>query len=130
MTIYQLSRWHDINALIMYHKQQLAELLSRTAPGAQMMTGMPHTPGAKDKLGELVPIIVDLERQIEGYEREKQIIDTYIDSISDWRIKLVFELKFRDSVARTWAEAASAIAYARYSGDAARMIVIRYLAQS
>jgi DNA-directed RNA polymerase specialized sigma24 family protein len=128
MTVQQLSHLHDLNALIEYHKRRLADLRRRTQPGAQSMTGMPRAPGAKDKIGELVPRIVDLERRVQAeiaeYEREKAEITDYIGGIKDARARVIFLLRFVDRL--TWKEISAALGNS-VTPDSVRKTVYRYL---
>jgi hypothetical protein len=125
MTIQQLSRLSGLKVRITYNRQQLDELRAQAEPKAQIITNMPHAPGTKDIIGELVPRIIDLERKIEKDEAELQKIKDYINGIKDPKIQTIFILRFFDGL--QWSEVAFAIGLRRTSADTIKKTVKRYL---
>ena len=99
---------------------------------AQVITGMPHAPGYKDKLGAAVPKVLDelplVEAQIESLRsdiaRKESAIVRFIDKLPDIQTRTIFRLRFLDGFTWAW------IAYYIGSGntaDAVKKRCYRYL---
>ena len=75
------------------------------------LTGMPHTPGAKDKLGDLVIEIIDLQAQIEylnfEIQKTRASIESFVAGIDDFYIRTIFRLRFER--AYSWKAVASTV---------------------
>lgn len=65
---------------------------------ASSYDGMPHSPGAGDKVGALAVKLAELEEVVHSYERQKAVsektVKAFIDSITDNRTNLIFYLRF------------------------------------
>lgn len=65
---------------------------------ASSYDGMPHAPGAEDKVGALAVKLAELEEVVHSYERQKAVsektVKAFIDSITDNRTNLIFFLRF------------------------------------
>lgn len=65
---------------------------------ASSYDGMPHAPGAGDKVGALAVKLAELEEVVHSYERQKTVsekaVKAFIDSITDNRTNLIFYLRF------------------------------------
>ena len=65
---------------------------------ASSYDGMPHAPGAGDKVGALAVKLAELEEVVHSYERQKAVsektVKAFIDSITDNRTNLIFYLRF------------------------------------
>ena len=76
----------------------LQNLWNAAYPGGQVLTGMPHAPGVKDKIGDLGIEIADLEMEIEAMEAEVNNsavpVLAFIAEIPDIQTKMVFRLRF------------------------------------
>lgn len=66
MTLEELSQLYYLNREIEMGKRRLRELEAKALPGAQVLTGMPHPPGVKDKVGDYAAEIADLRGIIEA----------------------------------------------------------------
>ena len=51
-------------------QELLISLRNAAHPGAAVMTGMPHAPGVKDKVGDLATEIADLTEMIRHLEQQ------------------------------------------------------------
>ena len=76
------------------------------SPGASALTGMPHTPGVSDKVGDLAAEIADMDAYIQYIEaeikaNEPPILD-FIQSIEDPPVRIIFRLRFIRGM--TWKE--------------------------
>ena len=70
MTLKELSQLYYLNREIEMDKRRLQELEVKALPGSQVLTGMPHTPGVKDKVGEYAAEIADLRGIIEAKHQQ------------------------------------------------------------
>ena len=65
---------------------------------ASSYDGMPHAPGAGDKVGALAVKLAEQEDVVQSYERQKAVsekaVKAFIDSITDNRTNLIFYLRF------------------------------------
>ena len=88
--------------------KEMREAAGLRSPG---FDDMPGAPGAKDRIGEAVPKIVDKEREImehiEMYDRTRAEIANYIESAPNAKIKLFMKLRFLDLM--PWMEVAEAV---------------------
>ncbi|MBQ9348710.1 MAG: DUF1492 domain-containing protein [Oscillibacter sp.] len=89
----------------------LASLRASASPGAQVITGMPHSRGTTDKTGDLAAEIVDVEEQIERLDREiaerEPEIEVYIRGIRSSRTRTIFRLRVLRGM--SWKEVASVL---------------------
>jgi DNA-directed RNA polymerase specialized sigma24 family protein len=96
MNAYQLSRLKDINDNIKYYTDKLEEKRTTLTSGVQQMTGMPHAPGAKDKVGDAMPEIIELQNKIATLKAKRQAIRDFVHKIEDERVRLIFILRVLD----------------------------------
>ena len=128
MTIKELSQLYHLNQEIEMDRLRLRNLEARAQPGAQVITGMPHAPGTKDKVGECAAEIADLRGIIEAkhqqclYERAR--LERYIAGIDDSLTRQMFKLRFVNGL--TWRQVAACIG-GRNTDDGCRKAVQRYL---
>lgn len=124
----ELSKYYNLLQRIHRAEEILAGLQSAAVPGAQVLNGMPHASGVKDRLGDLAAEITDMQRLIweleqqAGQERAK--VASYIDSIDDEQTRMIFRLRFLHCL--TWQEVADIVGR-RNSAAGVRMICKRYL---
>jgi len=106
----------------------LENLQAAVGPQSPSLTGMPHTPGVKDTLGDLVVEIVDLQAQIEYFNSEiqktKASVKRFVAGIDDFYIRTIFRLRFER--AYSWKEVARAIGGGN-SEDSVKSACYRYL---
>ncbi len=128
MTIKELSQLYHLNREIEMDRLRLRNLEARAQPGAQVITGMPHVQGTKDKVGECAAEIADLRGIIEAkhqqclYERDR--LERYISGIDDSLTRQIFTYRFVDGL--TWRQVADRIG-GRNTEDGCRKAVQRYL---
>ena len=53
MTLQELSKYYDIQMTLEKDREALERLRQRITPASPQLTGMPHTPGVRDKVGDL-----------------------------------------------------------------------------
>ena len=106
-----LSKYYNLVQRIHRAEEMLAGLQSAASPGAQLLSGMPHPPGVKDKIGDLAAEIADIKqlirelKQIAEQERAKAV--AYINNIDDEQTRMIFRLRFLHCL--TWPEVAEII---------------------
>ena len=100
----------------------LQSLRDAACPGAAALTGMPHTPGIKDKVGDLAAEIVDMDARVGFLEEEVKAsegqIMPFIQGIDDDQTRFLRGL--------AWKEVAAVIG-GRNSEDSVKMVCYRYL---
>jgi len=106
MTLEELNSHYDKRRQKAEAEELLAALRLEAEPGAARLTGMPHTPGVKDKVGDLGAEIADtltyievLEAEIEQQEPE---VAAFIAEIKNIRTRTIFRLRFLRGL--TWKE--------------------------
>jgi len=128
MTLEELNKHFELRGRLEKAQQMLAALREAACPGAQVLTGMPHTPGIKDKVGDLAAEIADMDARIsfleDEIERTKQTIIAFIETIEDDQARLIFRLRFIRGLA--WKEVAVVVG-GRNTEESVKMVCYRYL---
>lgn len=128
MTLRELNHYCDLQEKLERAEEMLNSFIETTCLGAQVLDGMPHTPGVSDKVGDLAIEIADLENRIavlrKDVEREKAVVTAYIAKIPDDQTRMIFRLRFLRGL--TWGEVAALIG-GRNTESAVKNICYRYL---
>lgn len=128
MNLQELSRYYKLRERLQQNEEILQSLRSKAAPGATVLTGMPHTPGISDKVAYLGVEIAYMEKQIETLKEEISAeckkLDAYINTIDDSRVKIICRLRFRHCM--TWTQVADTMGWA-YNEVSVRKLVYNYL---
>ena len=114
MTLDQMNEYARLRRELERTENLKASLLEASDLKAQVLTGMPHAPGYKDKLGIVIPKILDelplIETQIvelgEKLRRCEAEIDGFIATIPDVQTRTVFKLRFLGGFSWAWIAAA------------------------
>ena len=111
MTLQELNQHLDLLEQLSEAEEMLDALRAAACPGAQNLSGMPHAPGVRDKVGDLAVEIADMSGSVETLrsevrESEAHILP-YITDIRDNQTRLVFRLRFLRGL--TWKEVARVI---------------------
>ena len=108
MTLVELNRYFDLVSNLARTNELLENLRAAAYPGGQVLTGMPHAPGVKDKIGDLAVEIADLETRMEYIEDEiksqKSIVENFVQTIDDSYMRTLFRLRFERGL--SWKEVA------------------------
>jgi len=72
MTLKELSRYYNLQKQLERSRELLASLEASASPRAQALTGMPHSSGAGDKVGDLAAEIADTKAHIQRLERRAE----------------------------------------------------------
>ena len=128
MTLQELNQHLDLLEQLSEAEEMLDALRAAACPRAQNLSGMPHAPGVRDKVGDLAVEIADMSGSVESLrsevrESEAHILP-YITDIRDNQTRLVFRLRFLRGL--TWKEVARVIG-GRNSEDSVKMVCYRYL---
>ena len=111
MTVRELGELHYLEGMIKHESERLSELRDAADVKAQVITGMPTAHGAHDRIGEVIPRIVDKQREIadniKSYERRRDRILRFIHSAPQVRLRLNMALRFIDQ--KSWQEVADEI---------------------
>ena len=128
MTLEELNRHFALREQLAKAKDMLDSLRAAACPGAQILTGMPHTSNVSDKVGDLAVEIADLESSIcslmNEITREESRINTSISAIEDNQTRMIFRLRFIHCM--TWFQVADAIG-GRNTVNNVKNICYRYL---
>lgn len=128
MTLAALNDHYKLVTKLTESREILQSLRDRAYPGASVITGMPHSPGVKDKVGDLASDIADMDARIGYLESEvkasEEHIMPYIQSIDDNRTRLIFRLRFLRGM--EWKEVACVIG-GRNTAESVKSVCYRYL---
>ena len=73
-------------------------LQTKAHPGAQVLTGMPHTPGVKDLVGDLAVEIAEAQEVVDELDAqiraEEPSVRSFIRTIDDAELRTIFRLRF------------------------------------
>lgn len=124
----ELSVYYNLRQRICRAEEILDGLQSAAIPGAQKLSGMPHLPGVKDKIGDLAAEIADMQQLIEELKQAAELellkIASYVDSIDDEQTRMIFRLRFLHCL--TWPEVAEIIGR-KNTASGIKSVCYRYL---
>ncbi len=128
MTLQELSQLVKLMEQLRKDEEMLYSLKSAACPGAQVLTGMPHSPGVRDKVGDFVAEIADLQSDIDHLNEQiaakRREVQTFITTIENVQIRMVFRLRFLRGL--TWEKVAIVLG-GRNTEDGVKKICYRYL---
>ncbi len=111
--------------------RRLQTLEARALPGAQAVTGLPHSNGVTDIVGDCAAEIADLRGIIEAKQRqclyERNRLERYIASIPDSLLRQIFTYRFISGL--SWRQVAACVGGGNSAGNV-RMLCYRYLKQA
>lgn len=130
MTLQELNRLFELRERLAKAQEMIDALRAAACPGGQVLTGMPHAQGIKDKVGDLAVEIADMDERISFLESEiervKVPIAEWIKTIDNDQTRLIFRLRFMRGL--SWKEVAAVIG-GRNTEDSVRMACYRYLGE-
>ncbi len=111
MTVQELQQLFYLEKLIEHERERLDDLRASAGLKSPVLSDMPKAPGIRDKVGDLVPKIVDQEEEInqsiKTYAETKEKLLRYINHVPNARIKMIMILRFIDQ--KPWQEVADVI---------------------
>ena len=133
MTVKELEQLAYLDKIIRYEQDKLDDLRASVGLHSPGLSDMPKAHGARDKLGDTVPKIVDKTREIEEnillYQKTRERLLDYINRVPFVRVKMIMKLRFIEQ--KTWQEVADYIdnGTGKETSDSVRMAVNAYLSQ-
>lgn len=128
MTLQELSRYTWITEQIQITRQRVQDMRASLEPRSPRFDGLPPAPGPHDKIGELVPEIVDQEQELlsllQALEDQRGEIWRWIDGIPDIKIRLIASLRIEKGL--QWEQVADYIG-GRETGPALRTAFSRWM---
>lgn len=124
----ELNQLHRLKGFIAQEQDRLDDLRASLELKSPILSDMPKAPGARDKLGETVPKIVDetqlIEQNIAMCTELRNKLITFIYKIDDLKIRQVFILRFIEDL--PWMEVADRIG-GRETESSVKNAVYRYV---
>lgn len=128
VTVQELQQLFYLDKLISYEQERLEALQEAADVRSPSFEEHPHSPGARDKLGDLVPEIADqrekIKAKIREYEQTKKRLESFIEQIRNPRIKIIMKYRFVELM--TWQEVANAVG-GRETEYTVKNVVYRYV---
>lgn len=129
MTRQDLEKHLKLRRQLMECRDILQNLKRSVGPGTQALTGMPHAPGVKDKVGDLATEIAYMERRVAALEAkvDDQAVEVrnFIAGVQDDQMKIILSLRYIRGL--TWIEVALVLG-GRNTGSGVRSAVWRFFA--
>lgn len=128
MTLMELNRYFELVSNLARTIELLDNLRAAAYPASPALTGMPHAPGVKDKIGDLAAEIADLDIRRQYIEKEigekKTKVEKFVETIDDYYLRTIFRLRFERGLA--WKEVATIVG-GRNSEESVKSACYRYL---
>lgn len=111
MTIGELNELHILRGFIAQEQERVENLRESLELKSPVLSDMPKASGARDKIGDTVPLIVDEDALIQ--ENIKQLTEKlnagikYIYGIKDMKIRQIFILRYLENL--PWMDVADKI---------------------
>ena len=94
MTLERLNTYSRLRRELEQAEDLKAVMEAAAQPGAQVLTGLPHAPGYKNKLGTVIPKLMDdmplIETQIANLRKELRCLESeingFISGIPDFHL--------------------------------------------
>lgn len=126
MTRQDLEKHLKLRRQLMECRDILQNLKRSVGPGTQALTGMPHAPGVKDKVGDLATEITYMERRVAALQAkvDDQAVEVrnFIAGVQDDQMKIILSLRYIRGL--TWIEVALVLG-GRNTGSGVRSAVWR-----
>lgn len=128
MTLKELSQLYHLTREIEMDRRRLEELEAKAEPGAQRLTGMPHSPSPSNKLEDCAIEIAALrgiiQAKLQQCVHERIRLECYISGIEDSLIRQILTYRFIDGL--PWAQVAANIGTG-YTAASVRQIARRFI---
>lgn len=127
MTRQDLEKHLKLRRQLMECRDILQNLKRSVGPGTQALTGMPHAPGVKDKVGDLATEITYMERRVAALQAkvDDQAVEVrnFIAGVQDDQMKIILSLRYIRGL--TWIEVALVLG-GRNTGSGVKSAVRRF----
>lgn len=122
----ELKQLQKYPRLIEAARMKVQRLRDQAGLHSVSLDGMPRGTGARDKIGTIVPDIVEAEEQLQQLEEEywrlRLRVGDWIDSVNDIQVSLALSLRYLEGM--KWDQVAKECGI---DEGAARMMINRYL---
>ena len=131
MTIDELNQLQYLKKFIEHERDRLQTIRESLDVKSPIISDMPKSHGASDRIGDAVPDIVDeasrIEENLKKMTTMRDRLTAYIETIPNARIKLIITLRFIDGM--SWDETADYMdkGDGKCTADNVRMAVTNYL---
>ena len=127
MTRQDLEKHLKLRRQLMECRDILQNLKRSVGPGTQALTGMPHAPWVKDKVGDLATEITYMERRVAALQAkvDDQAVEVrnFIAGVQDDHLKIILSLRYIRGL--TWIEVALVLG-GRNTGSGVKSAVRRF----
>ena len=127
MTRQDLEKHLKLRRQLMECRDILQNLKRSVGPGTQALTGMPHAPGVKDKVGDLATEITYMERRVAALQAkvDDQAVEVrnFIAGVQNDHLKIILSLRYIRGL--TWIEVALVLG-GRNTGSGVKSAVRRF----
>ena len=128
VTVGDLQQLFSLSKLIDRMKDQLEGLREKLDLHSPTISDMPKAPGSKDKIGDIVPEIVDktkeLEAEIQELKKRKHELQDFIRQVPNIRLRLIMTYRYIDQM--SWMDVAHRIG-GKETEQTVSQTVYRYL---
>jgi hypothetical protein len=111
VTVRELQELPYLERAIRTERERLADLYAAAGIRSPGFSTDPRAPGAKDRIGALVPEIIDQEAAIltaiEAYEDKRRRLNAYINGVRNARMRTILIQRFVNQ--RSWQEVAAEV---------------------
>lgn len=129
VTLQILSQHFRLRERLARDEQTLESLKAAVSPGGQVLTGMPHSTGVRDKVGDLAIEIADMQANVqkikEKVAREEIKVNRFIETVEDEQIRTILRLRYLRCL--TWNQVALVIG-GRNTADGVKSTCYRFMA--
>ena len=110
MTLEQLNEYARLRRELEQAVNLKAAMESAAGLKVQVITGLPHAPGYRNKLGAVMPKVLDelprVDAQIESLRKKigdkESEITRFIDTLPDIQTRTIFRLRFLEGFTWAW----------------------------
>ena len=111
MTLLELNEHFDLLEKLDKAEEVMRALRDASHPQSPKLSGMPRTPGVKDKVGDLAVELADMNSRIRFLQaeisRQEAPIEAFISEIEDDQTRMAFRLRFLRGL--SWKEVSSVL---------------------
>lgn len=128
LSLLELNEHYDLVDSLNRAEDLLNRLREAAEPGAQVITGMPHPPGVKDRVGSLATDIAHVDARLTALRtavaESEARVSPFIDSIEDVVTATIFRLRFLKGL--EWKDVAAVVG-GRNTAETVKKQCYRYL---
>lgn len=127
MTRRELNRYRFLEELIKRTEEQIIDVEDRLQPHGPSMSGMPHSSTRQNTIENNIVRLTDLKNKLEQYRKEKAEVESFMESVSNYQIRLILQRRFVDGM--DWKDIANSLG-GKSTEDSVKKKCYRYLDSS